>query len=55
MKEQEWKPAFKSLVKQGQLSSLSKMEPALVYLSVFLGLVFLGGGRLTVDSQWRKG
>jgi len=35
--------------------AFAKMEPALVYLSVFLGLVFLGGGRLTIDSQWRKG
>ena len=33
----------------------SKMELALVYLCLFLGLVFTGGGKLTVDSKWRKG
>lgn len=35
--------------------AFSKRELALVYLAVMLGLVFTGGGKLTVDSFWRKG
>jgi len=31
------------------------MEMALLYLCVMLGLVFTGGGKLTLDSVWRKG
>lgn len=42
-----------AFIKHGD-DGFSEMEPALVYLSVFLGLVFLGGGKLTVDSKWRK-
>jgi putative oxidoreductase len=30
-------------------------EKALLYLAISLGLVFTGGGKLTVDSFWRKG
>lgn len=29
-------------------------EKALLYLVVFLGILFAGGGRLTLDSYWRK-
>lgn len=32
-----------------------KMEMALLYLCIMLGLVFTGGGKLTLDSAWRKG
>ncbi len=32
-----------------------KRELALVYFVLFLGLVFSGGGRLTIDTYWRKG
>ncbi len=42
-----------AFVKHGDDGFLT-MEPALVYLSVFLGLVFMGGGRLSIDAAWRK-
>ena len=35
--------------------AFSKKELALVYLATMLGLVFTGGGKLTIDSFWRKG
>jgi putative oxidoreductase len=43
-----------AFIKHGD-DGFGKMEAALVYLSVFLGLAFLGGGRLSVDAKWRKG
>ncbi len=43
--------AFMAHAKDG----LDKREMALLYLFPMLGLVMLGGGRLTVDSFWRKG
>ena len=33
----------------------AKKEMALLYLAIMLGLTFTGGGRLTIDSFWRKG
>jgi putative oxidoreductase len=35
--------------------AFAEKEMALLYLAIFLGLTFTGGGKLTIDSFWRKG
>ena len=42
-----------AFIKHGD-DGFGDMEAALVYLCVFLGLAFLGGGKLSVDAKWRK-